>query len=408
MSVCSIVVAGGGAAGFFAAITCAETSPRASIVLLERSPRFLSKVRISGGGRCNVTHACFEPGRLRDYYPRGGSELIGAFHRFQPRDTIEWFRSRGVELKTEQDGRVFPVTDSSQTIIDCLISEAEKNRISLRANTGLMSIVSDREGGFELLTSTGDNLRCQRLMLATGGCRAASAGQLAVGLGHTLEEPVPSLFTFHVDLPWLKELAGISVPNVELYSSGFGLRESGPLLITHSGLSGPAVLRLSAWGARPMHGANYRFPIQINWLPDLNAQEIAVVLEECRRKQPARLIVNSPIRPLAGRLWSSLVAAAGIAPLTRWAELSRSARHTLIQQVTHSEFQVTGKTLNQDEFVTCGGVRLSEVNLGTMESRRCPRLYFGGELLDIDGLTGGFNFQSAWTTGWIAGKTMGS
>jgi predicted Rossmann fold flavoprotein len=408
MSEYSIVIAGGGAAGFFAAITCAETSPGASIVLLEKSPGFLSKVRISGGGRCNVTHACFEPRRLRDYYPRGGNELLGPFQRFQPRDTIEWFRIRGIELKTEQDGRVFPVTDSSQTIIECLIREAEQNGVHLKANTGLMSVVPDGQAGFRLLTSSGDHLHCQRLMLATGGCRAASAGQLAVSLGHTLEPPVPSLFTFHIDLPWLKELAGISVPHVEVHSSSFALRESGALLITHSGLSGPGVLRLSAWGARPMHGANYNFPIRINWLPRMNAEEIANALEECRNKQPARLIVNSPIRPLAGRLWSNLVVAAGIGPLTRWAELSRSARHSLIQQLTHSEFQVTGKTLNQDEFVTCGGVRLNEVNFTTMESRRCPGLFFGGELLDIDGLTGGFNFQSAWTTGWIAGKTMGS
>src|SRR5262245_47668976 len=234
----SIVIAGGGAAGFFAAITCAETAPGAGIVLLERSPRFLSKVRISGGGRCNVTHACFEPRRLRDYYPRGGNELMGPFQRFQPRDTFEWFRSRGVELKTEQDGRVFPVTDSSQTIIDCLIREAEQNSVLLRANTGLISVIPNGQAGFQLLTTAGDKLHCQRLMLATGGCRAASAGQLAVSLGHKLQAPVPSLFTFHIELAWLKELAGISVPNVELSSSIFGLRESGALLITHSGLSG--------------------------------------------------------------------------------------------------------------------------------------------------------------------------
>jgi len=406
MNTPAVVIAGGGAAGFFAAITCTESSPGASIILLEKSPRFLSKVRISGGGRCNVTHACFEPRQLRDYYPRGGNELVGPFQRFQPRDTIEWFQTHGVQLKTEIDGRIFPITDSSQTIIDCLIREAEQKGVQLRANSSLKSVVADSQGGFHLILSSGEHLHCQGLMLATGGCRAASAGQLAVSLGHTLEPPVPSLFTFHIDVPWLRELTGISIPNAELHCLGFDLRESGALLITHSGLSGPAVLRLSAWGARFMHHENYNFLIRINWLPHFNTEQIAQALEKCRAEQPARLIVNSPLQPLAGRLWASLVLAAGVPRATRWAELSRSSRHSLIQQLTRTEFQVTGKTLNQDEFVTCGGVRLSEVNFATMESRRCPGLYFGGELLDIDGLTGGFNFQSAWTTGWIAGKSL--
>jgi predicted Rossmann fold flavoprotein len=243
-------------------------------------------------------------------------------------------------------------------------------------------------------------------MLATGGCRAPAAGQLAVSLGHTLEPPVPSLFTFHIDVPWLRELAGISVASVELFSTEFGLREHGALLITHNGLSGPAVLRLSAWGARPMQETNYKFPIRVNWLPHLNAEAIARELETNRTEQPARLIVKTPIQPLAGRLWVNLVLSAGIPRATRWAELTRASRHALVQQLTRTQFDVVGKTLNQEEFVTCGGVRLSEVNFATMESRCCRGLFFGGELLDIDGITGGFNFQSAWTTGWIAGKSM--
>jgi len=405
MSQRRIVIVGGGAAGFFAAITCAELLPGRSVALIEKSPRFLSKVRISGGGRCNVTHACFDARELSSFYPRGGRELLAPFQLFQPRDTIDWFESRGVKLKTEKDGRIFPVTDSSQTIIDCLMRAAEASNVQLMTNRSVEQAVPI-EGKFELTLNQGENLVCDRLMLATGGFRSAAAGQLAVSFGHTLETPVPSLFTFHIETPWLRELAGISLSNVEVCSPGLGLSAQGPLLITHSGLSGPAVLRLSAWGAKSMHGLNYQFPLRINWLPTLNAETLANELEKCRAKQSARLIVNTPLQPIASRLWSNLVVAAGISKTTRWAELSRSARHAFIQQLMRSEFQVTGKSLNKEEFVTCGGVRLSEVNFTTMESRCCPRLYFGGELLDIDGLTGGFNFQSAWTTGWIAGNSM--
>jgi len=400
-----IVIAGGGAAGFFAAITCAELLPGSSVALIEKSPRFLSKVRISGGGRCNVTHSCFDPRELSSFYPRGGRELLAPFQRFQPRDTIDWFESRGVKLKTEKDGRIFPITDSSQTIIDCLMRAAEASNVQLITNRSVEQVARN-EGNFELTLNHGENLVCDRLMLATGGCRSAAAGQLAVSLGHILEAPVPSLFTFHIETPWLRELAGISLSNVEVCSPGLGLSEQGPLLITHSGLSGPAVLRLSAWGARSMHDLNYQFPLRINWLPSLNAETLTNELEKCRAKQSARLIVNTPLQPLANRLWSNLVVAAGISKTNRWAELSRSARHALIQQLMRSEFQVTGKSLNKEEFVTCGGVRLSEVNFTSMESRCCPGLHFGGELLDIDGLTGGFNFQSAWTTGWIAANSM--
>jgi len=402
----NVVVVGGGAAGFFAAITCAEAAPRARVTLLEKGPRFLSKVRISGGGRCNVTHACFEPRTLSSYYPRGGRELLAPFQLFQPRDTIEWFESRGVKLKTEADGRIFPVTDSSQTVIDCLLNAAKEAGVELVTNRAPERVCRRPEGGFELGFSGDDTLTCDRLMLATGGCRAPAAGQLTVSLGHTLELPVPSLFTFHVAASWLRELAGISVPVVEVSVPGLKLRERGPVLITHSGLSGPAILRLSAWGARALHGLNYRFPLLLDWLPHLSTEHVVSELESRRAAQPARLVVNTPIPPLPARLWESLVLAATIPRETRWAELSRSARHRLTQQLSRTELQVVGKTLNQDEFVTCGGVRLNEVNFKTMESRLCPGLFFGGELLDIDGLTGGFNFQSAWTTGWLAGKAM--
>jgi predicted Rossmann fold flavoprotein len=401
-----IVVVGGGAAGLFAAITCAEASPGASLTVFEKGPQFLSKVRISGGGRCNVTHACFDPIELSSHYPRGGPALVAPFQVFQPRHTVAWFESRGVKLKTEADGRVFPVADSSRTIIDCLLGAAKAAGVELAANRAPQRVTRRAEGGFELGFDKGGSFRCQRLMLATGGCRVPAAGQLAVSLGHTLEPPVPSLFTFQVAAAWLRELAGISVPSVEVSLPDLGLRERGPVLLTHSGLSGPAILRLSAWGARALHERDYQFPLRLNWLPHLDAQALAAELESRRRAQPARFVAATPLPPLAARLWQNLVLAAGTGRQTRWAGLSRSARHGLVQQLRLTELQVSGKTLNRDEFVTCGGVRLSEVNFKTMESRMCPGLHFGGELLDIDGLTGGYNFQAAWTTGWLAGRAM--
>jgi predicted Rossmann fold flavoprotein len=401
-----VVVAGGGASGMLAAIVCAETSPGARITVLEKSSQFLSKVRISGGGRCNVTHACFDAAELCRHYPRGGAALRGPYEVFQPRDTIDWFEARGVRLKTEADGRMFPVSDSSQTIIDCLTESARGAGVELLANRGLERVERLAGGGFTLTLTGGEAMRCQRLMLATGGCRGAAAGQLPESLGHTLEPPVPSLFTFHIAVPWLRELAGISVEAVEVSVPGLKLRERGALLVTHAGLSGPAILRLSAWGARELHGLNYKFPLRIHWLPGLDHEALAALLESRRAAQPARLAVNTAMPPLASRLWDRLVIAAGVARETRWADLSRSARHRLIEQLSGTKLEVVGKSLNQEEFVTCGGVRLREVNFKTMESRICPGLHFGGELLDIDGVTGGFNFQSAWTTGWLAGKAM--
>jgi hypothetical protein len=432
MSSQRVIVVGGGAAGFFAAITCAEAAPDAEVTVLERGAQFLSKVRISGGGRCNVTHACFDAHELTARYPRGGRALLAPFKNFQAGDTVAWFESRGVKLKTEADGRMFPVSDSSQTIMDCLMNAAKAAGVKLRLNCGVERVAKRDQGGFEVelerrtpirhveravqpfadleigapSTVGGETLTCDRLLLATGGCRAAVAGQLAVSLGHTLEAPVPSLFTFHIATPWLRSLAGISVELTEVSVPSAKLRERGPLLVTHWGLSGPAILQLSAWGARVLHGFNYQFPLQVNWLPHLHADAIAAELKARREASGARLVVNTPLSPLPARLWEQLVLAAGIARDTRWAALSRAAQHQFVQQLIRTEFPVTGKSLNKDEFVTCGGVRLGEVNFKTMESRICPGLHFAGELLDIDGITGGFNFQAAWTTGWLAGKAM--
>jgi predicted Rossmann fold flavoprotein len=403
-----VIVVGGGAAGVFAAITCAEAAPQAQVTVLEKGPQFLSKVRISGGGRCNVTHHCFEARELAARFPRGAQELIGPFQRFQARDTVQWFESRGVKLKTESDGRMFPVTDSSGTIIECLLQAARTAGVALLANHGVEAVRRHSDGTFIVNTSQGGELVCEKLLLATGGCRTPALGKLAVSLGHTLEPPVPSLFTFHIETPWLRELAGVSVESVEGLVTDAGLRERGALLVTHWGLSGPVILRLSAWGARKLAASNYHFPLRINWLPHLNTETVLAELEHRRKTQAARLVVNAPVPPLAARLWEALVKAAGIVHQTRWADLSRPEQHRLARQLVQTEFTVRGKSLNKDEFVTCGGVRLKEINFRTMESRVCPGLYFAGELLDLDGITGGFNFQAAWTTGWIAGTAMSS
>jgi hypothetical protein len=441
-----IGIVGGGAAGFFAALACAEMQSGADIFILEKTSQFLAKVKISGGGRCNVTHACFDEREFATRFPRGERALIAPFKRFQAGDTVTWFAARGVKLKAESDGRMFPATDLSQTIVDCLLGAAREAGVKLMTNCGVEGVAKTPDARFELTLaetfppspspkeeragarrplksnplapalsppgrgegeeSANRKMVCDRLLLATGGCRTPALGQLAVSLGHTLEPPVPSLFTFHIETPWLRELAGISVESAGASVPGAGLVERGALLVTHWGLSGPAILRLSAWGARKLQGMNYSFPLHVNWLPHLNAEKLAAELVARRNSQPAKRVVNSPVPPLPARLWEQLVLASGVSRETRWSALSRAAQHKLVQQLQRTEFPVSGKSLNQDEFVTCGGVRLSEVNFKTMESRICPGLFFAGELLDLDGITGGFNFQAAWTTGWIAGRAM--
>lgn len=401
-----IVVIGGGAAGFFAAIHAATAACNSTVLLLEKSPVFLAKVRISGGGRCNVTHACFDPRKLAERYARGGRALIGPFHRFQPRDTIHWFEERGVRLKTEADGRMFPTSDSSETIIDCLLDAARACGVELRPGTGVESIERTGEGRFALTLKGGGRLVCDRVLIATGGVRSVSAARLATFGGHTVEPPVPSLFTFNIESQWLRRLPGVSVEDAEVSVPTTKLRERGPVLVTHWGLSGPAILRLSAWGARELHALDYQFPLRIRWLADQSDESVRATLQDRRETDPGRLVANSPMDPLPARLWEQLVELAGIAPDTRWARLTREGRDGLIRLLLATEVSVNGKSLNKEEFVTCGGVHLREVDFRTMESRLCPGLFFAGEVLDVDGITGGFNFQAAWTTGWIAGHTM--
>ncbi|HWM24124.1 MAG TPA: NAD(P)/FAD-dependent oxidoreductase [Chthoniobacterales bacterium] len=414
-----IAIIGGGAAGFFAATACARANPANEVSIFERGSEFLTKVRISGGGRCNVTHACFDPRTLSEQYPRGERALIAPLHRFSPSDTVAWFEAHGVRLKTEPDGRMFPVTDSSRTIIDCLLNEAKAAGVRLFARSGIESAIRVGSGGFQLIMGrhgghplnggTGavpSHTFCDRLLLATGGSRSTTGAQIAQSLGHTILPPVPSLFSLHVSTPWLRSLPGVSIPDLEATVAGTKLRERGPMLITHNGVSGPAVLRLSAWGARVLHGLDYRFILRVNWLPDLTPDAVRAELQSFRRSNPNRLVINSPLPPLPARLWEQLALAAGIDRETRWTTLPRAKAHELARVLTRTELEVNGKSLNKDEFVTCGGVSLREINFKTMESRITPGLYFAGELLDLDGVTGGFNFQAAWTTGWIAGHAM--
>ena len=399
-----IAVLGGGAAGFFAAITCAEALGKpGSVTLFEATPHLLAKVRISGGGRCNVTHSCFEPAELVKKYPRGGRELLGAFHRFQPRDTIEWFASRGVATKTEEDGRMFPVTDDSATIVDCLMSAAARAGVNIRLSTAVRSIIKEADT-FRLTLGTGSIEEFDRVIVATGGNKSSGGLAIAESFGHSIVPPVPSLFTFHITDPRLTDLSGISVESATVTAPGTKLKTDGPVLITHAGLSGPGILKLSAWGAREFAEQNYTFPIALNWvLPhtrDSLIKALSVVREQNARKQ---VTTFSPVA-MPQRLWERFVIAAGIPTTTPWAHVSNPSLQTLATQLTAAEFKVDGKSMFKDEFVTCGGVKLAEVDFKTMESRKISGLHFAGEVLDIDGVTGGFNFQNAWTTGYLAGS----
>ncbi|MDB9528404.1 NAD(P)/FAD-dependent oxidoreductase [Oscillatoria sp. CS-180] len=401
-----VIVIGGGAAGFFGAIACAEVAPDAQITLLEAAAEPLGKVRISGGGRCNVTHHCFDPAELVQHYPRGGKALRGAFTRFQPQDTIAWYKRRGVRLKTETDGRMFPTTDDSETIIDCLMGETRRVGVAVRTKTAVTG-VERTATGFAVNLRSREVLECDRLLLATGS--SPQGHRIAQSLGHTIESAVPSLFTFNVPDKALRQLAGVSVDPVALkltVPDAKPLAQSGPLLITHWGLSGPAVLKLSAWGARILHTTRYQGTLQVNWLPALSFEAVRQVLVRAKDEVPKRAIANYCPFQLPKRLWRYWVEQTGLDETVTWANLSKKALNQLVERTHRTTFAIQGKSAFKDEFVTCGGVKLSEVDFKTMASRRCSGLFFAGEILDIDGVTGGFNFQSAWTTGWLAGQAM--
>ncbi|CAG0998202.1 hypothetical protein ANAEL_02749 [Anaerolineales bacterium] len=402
-----VVIVGGGPAGFFAAIRCAELNPNLRVLILEKANQTLSKILVSGGGRCNVTHACFDPAQLVTFYPRGSAALRGAFTRFQSADTVKWFESRGVKLKAEADGRIFPVTDSSETIADCLREAAKLAGVKMQSGTSLLKVEKSPMGGFRLEVrreGEASYIHTKKLLIATGS--NSKIWETLKALGHTIEEPVPSLFTFNVKDKRIDGLAGIAVEDVTLKMDS--LIQRGPLLITHWGLSGPAVLKLSAWGARILFEKKYRAPLIVNWLGDYQLDSALEVLQhnkdwhENARKKVASQSAFSQI-PI--RLWKQLTQFIGD---KNWADVSKTELRKLAEELTAGEFMITGKGQFKEEFVTCGGVRLNEVDFKTMQSRIVPDLFFAGEVLDIDGVTGGFNFQSAWTTGWLAGSAISS
>ncbi len=399
-----IVVIGGGAAGFFAAITCAESWPGCSLTILEKTDQVLQKVRLSGGGRCNLSNACFEPRKLAENYPRGSKELIGPFSRFQPRDTMTWFEERGVPLCQEAEGRLFPAKGRSAAIIDALTAAAESAGVKLSTGIDITSISSKSPRRFRLETRTEEPIDCDRLLLATGSAPAGHAW--AKALGHSILPPVPSLFTFAITDERLTGLSGLSVEGAQLQLKGSKLKQRGAILITHHGLSGPAVLSLSSREARTLHKLDYQAQLQIDWLT-LSREKIEQTLKSSKRNKP-RLVVSAycPFE-LPRRLWVRLLKASGIPHQQRWADLSNKQSKLLTSELTDGSYQVQGINPNKQEFVTCGGVQLKEVDFRTMGSRQHPGLYFAGEILDIDGITGGFNFQNAWTTGWLAGRNMG-
>ncbi|MDJ0571774.1 MAG: NAD(P)/FAD-dependent oxidoreductase [Pleurocapsa sp. MO_192.B19] len=406
----NVIVIGGGAAGFFGAIACAEANPKHKVTLLEAGRKPLAKVRISGGGRCNVTHHCFEPARLVEYYPRGGKALRGAFSRFQPKDTVQWYESKGVKLKTEPDGRMFPTTDSSETIINCLMQAAERAGVRLFTGTGVKTVkqffAAENKSYFQIELKNDRSFKCDRLLIATGSNPLGY--RWAKNLGHKIEPPVPSLFTFNIKDSRLQDLAGVSVSKaqVRLGAGKNKLEQTGALLITHWGVSGPAILKLSAWGARFLYDLKYNSSLQINWLPEYNQEILKQDLVAVKETNPKRKIVNYCPLKLPKRLWQSLVNYVGINPNKVWSQISKKELNKLVIEIVQGNYKITGKGVFKEEFVTCGGVSLKEVDFKTMESKKCPGLYFAGEILNIDGVTGGFNFQSAWTTSWLAGNAI--
>lgn len=396
------LIIGGGAAGFFAAIACAESNPDVRVTLLERGAQPLAKVRVSGGGRCNVTHDLMDPAQFVRGYPRGAQALRGPLSRFGAAQTVAWFERRGVVLKTERDGRMFPTTDSSETIVTCLLEAAEAAGVEIRLRSAVRSLTPS-QGRFTVVLKGGETLSAERVLLATGS--NPQVYSWAEALGHTLTPPVPSLFTFNVTDARLAGLAGVSVPQARVALGGTKLEQRGPLLVTHWGLSGPAVLKLSAWGARELAERDYQATLLVNWLSDTHPEAVRERLRALKAREARKGVTSANPFGLPARLWTSLVGAVGVAS-KRWADVSKAELNALVDELTRGRFEISGKGVFKEEFVTCGGVALKEVNFKTMESRRCPGLHFAGELLDIDGVTGGFNFQNAWATGYLAGQAM--
>ena len=395
------LIVGGGAAGFFTAINIVERNPKAKVAILERGAEVLGKVRISGGGRCNVTHACFEPNELVKFYPRGEKELRGPFHQFCSGDTIEWFERHGVVLKIEDDGRMFPVSNSSQTIIDCFLKATQQLGIKVLTGQSVQSIF--KKDNYWKIDTQNQNYQAENLILATGS--NPKIWEMLQEFGHAIIPPVPSLFTFNSKDPRINELPGVSA-KVTVRVKDTKLEATGPLLITHWGMSGPAILKLSAWGARILHDKNYQFTLLVNWLNTIDTEEAIAQLKTLKQEQAKKTVAKKSPFELTNRLWESLVLAAGISAETKWADLSKTQLQHLTQQLTNGVFQINGKSTFKEEFVTAGGIDLKEINFKTMESKIHPNLYFAGEIVNIDAITGGFNFQNAWTSGFIVANAV--
>ena len=396
-----IIIIGGGAAGFFTAINVVENNPKLKVAILERGQSVLEKVRISGGGRCNVTHACFAPNDLVKFYPRGEKELRGPFHQFCSGDTIEWFENHGVTLKIEEDGRMFPESDSSETIIDCFLKATQTLGIDVLTGQSVQSIYK-RENDFKVQTKT-DTFLAEKVVVTTGS--NPKMWELLESLGHSIVSAVPSLFTFNIKDARIKDLMGLSAfANVKVKKSK--LEASGPLLITHWGMSGPGILRLSAWGARELFDKNYHFAILVNWLNETTFEECIDLLKDIKIENAKKAISKKSPFEMPNRLWERLVLASGISVETTWADCKKIELNALANQLTNGEFQVNGKSTFKEEFVTAGGIDLKEVNFKTMESKIIPNIYFAGEILNIDAITGGFNFQNAWTGGFIVAQSI--
>jgi hypothetical protein len=401
-----VAIIGGGAAGFFAAFSVKEHHPQAKVIIFEKSDKLLSKVKISGGGRCNVTNACFHPSQLSKFYPRGEKQLKKAFSVFQPKDTVDWFANRGVELKVEADNRVFPVSDDSQTIIDCFLRETQLKNIHILKQSPVVKLTPNEKGitlGFKASKQDFD-----KVIIASGGSPKTRGFEWLQDLGHSIVDPLPSLFTFNMPKEPIKELMGLVVENATARIQGTKLQYTGPILITHWGMSGPAILKLSAWGARLLYDQNYQFNVQVNWLSIKNESEVNELLESTLPTIRKKKISNANPFGLANRMWLYLLDKVGVNPNSLWLELSKKNRNKLINVLLNDIYTVSGKTTFKEEFVTCGGISLSDIDMKTMQSRVCNDLYFAGEVMDVDGITGGFNFQAAWTTGFIAGKLMTS
>jgi predicted Rossmann fold flavoprotein len=401
----TLVVVGGGAAGFFCAVNAARLNPSLKVIIIEKSGKLLSKVKVSGGGRCNLTHACFEISEMASKYPRGSSFVKKTFHHFFTTDTISWFEERGVKLKKEPDGRMFPLTNSSQTIIDCLFREAEQYRVEILMYCELNSLEGS-SGQWKIRTADDRTIEANFICLACGGYPKVTMFDWLKNLGHTVLAPVPSLFTFNLPGNPIISLPGVSVPDAQIKITGSKLMERGPLLITHWGFSGPAVLRLSAWGALELAQKNYDFVVVVNWIPNYPPASVRETMQKLRSQAGSKPISAKNVFGLPQRLWEFLCNQAGIGAGLRWGELPAKMQNSLITFLTDFECRVTGKTTFKEEFVTAGGIALSEIDFNTMESKILPGIFFAGELMNVDGITGGFNFQHAWTSGFIAAKSI--